>query len=112
VLASAKVGCAVNTTPKRGCATRRRNSSKDTVGSRAVAGEILDQRSQALQAGGAIGFPEVAAQALRPTFERLDRQPLDQLLDHGRRQRTSIDFLLERKGKQLDDRRYRHAAAL
>ena len=40
--------------------------------------------------------------ALRPTRERLDRESLDQLLDHGRRKRAGIDPILEREREQLD----------
>ncbi len=74
----------------------------DRLRGRAVAGEIVDQRTQALQIGSAPGLAQVAAQALRPTRESLDREPLDQLLDHRRRQRAGIHSLLDRQREQLD----------
>ena len=74
----------------------------DRLRGRAVAGEIVDQRAQALQIGGAPGLAQVAAQALRPTCESLDREPLDQLLDHRRGERAGIHSLLDRQGEQLD----------
>ena len=75
---------------------------RDRLRARALAGEILDQRAQALQIGGALGLAQVAAQAPRPTLERLDREPLDQLLDHRQGQRAGIDSVLDREGEQLD----------
>ena len=68
----------------------------------AGAGEIVDQRTQALQIGSAPGLAQIAAQALRPTRQSLGREPLDQLLDHRRRERAGIHSLLDRQGEQLD----------
>ena len=82
----------MNTTPKRGRLDALPELLEgDRLRGLAGAGEIVDQRAQALQIGSAPGLAEIAAQALRPTRESLGREPLDQLLDHRRRKRAGID---------------------